>query len=266
MTTITAQIIEDSIWNGARITTLELYYPRIIHAEFMTHRVFSRNAGSSRAIPVKRLIAAVADDPFMPNAWGLNQKGMQAQEAEADAEICRSIWLDARDSAVRHAELLAAQNVHKQLVNRLLEPFSHIRVVMTATGDVFPGFFYLRDHPDAQPEIQQLARVMRAAYDQSVPVERGIHLPYVTAEERFSNELSDDDRVQMASARCARVSYRTHDGLVPRLTEDLELAGKLWGEPPHLSPFEHPAFAGATPQTRYANFTGWQSERNLKGY
>lgn len=265
MTTITAEVIEDSIYQGKRITTLELYYPRIIHSEFMTHRVFSRNAGSSRAIPVKRLLSSVVSDPYVPEFWGLNQKGMQAQEVEADPIICRQIWLEARDDAVRHAQRLADQNVHKQHVNRIIEPYTHIRVVVTATGDAWPGFFYLRDHPDAQPEIQKLARAILKSLESSTPVERTFHLPYVTQEERGNNALGIQDRIMMSAARCARVSYRTHDGLVPRLEEDMELSGKLWGDPPHLSPFEHPAVFGE-PEKRYANFTGWQSYRNYKGY
>lgn len=266
MTTISADIIEDSVWNGRRITTLELYYPRIIHSEFMTHRVFSRNAGSSRAIPVKKLISAIVADPYVPEFWGLNQKGMQAQEAEADPVICRQIWMEARDNAVASAEKLAAQNVHKQHVNRILEPFSHIRVVVTATDDVWDGFFYLRDHSDAQPEIRQLARAMITALRKSIPTERQTHLPYVTSLERASDSLTGDQLIMMSSARCARVSYRTHDGLVPRLEEDQELAGRLWGEPPHLSPFEHPAMAAENPNGKYANFKGWQSYRNYRGY
>ncbi len=266
MTTITATVIEDTDWAGARITTLELYYPRIIHSEFMTHRVFSRNAGSSRAIPVSRLISAVVDDPFVPEEWGLNQKGMQAQAAQANADVCRSIWLDARDNAVASAKLLADLNVHKQLVNRLLEPFSHIRVVATATGDVWDHFFHLRDHPDAQPQFMVLAQRIRDALSNSGPRRDAFHLPYVTQEERQRTDLAVGELMMLSAARCARVSYRTHEGIVPRYEEDMGLAERLWSDPPHLSPFEHQAIPAETPTTRHANFVGWQSYRNQKGF
>ena len=147
--TITAKIIADSISPaGARLTTLQLRYPRFIHAEFMTHRMFSRNASSSRAIPVERLIQDVLDDPAMPVFWGKNQPGMQAREDHHalvggegvsgydhfDDSITReAAWLISRGIAIQHAREFAKAGYHKQIVNRLLEPFSHINVVVTAT-------------------------------------------------------------------------------------------------------------------------------------
>lgn len=131
-----AKIIRDSIApNGIRLTSLECVYPRIIHAEVMTHRVFSRNAASSRAIPVQKMIRMVQENPYVPSSWGTNQKGMQAGEDldERDASKARDTWLHARDAAVSYAEKLLDVGVHKQLTNRLLEPFLWYTCLITAT-------------------------------------------------------------------------------------------------------------------------------------
>src|SRR5271155_3746289 len=140
--TCSVTVIEDSVSQigRTRLCTLQLRYPRWIHAEFMTHRVFSRNAASSRAIPVKKLVQDVMDDPFVPLFWGKNQKGMQAGEEHNDPVLLDGVpnywnfdepfsrekaWLIARDRAVEIATALAKAGYHKQLVNRLLEPFTH---------------------------------------------------------------------------------------------------------------------------------------------
>jgi hypothetical protein len=203
--TITAKIIADSVSpQQVRLTTIQLRYPRFIHAEFMTHRVFSRNASSSRAIPVDRLIKDVMEDPAMPIYWGKNQKGMQAEQ-ECDTPVQYGIiprsnhigawneaayitneeaWLKARDNAVGMARAFTQAGYHKQIVNRLLEPFCHINVVVTATE--WSNFFALRDHEGAQPEIRELAQWMKEAMKRSTPhrLEPGDwHVPYLTEEE-----------------------------------------------------------------------------------
>ena len=189
--TITAKVICDSICKQSkiRITTLELEYPRFIHSEFMTHRMFSRNASSSRAIPIMKMIQAVIDNPAMPIHWGKNQAGMQAREQLEDRYQLQAqlLWKAARDSAVEHAKTMLALGAHKQIVNRILEPFTHIRVIVTATN--FANFFALRDHEDAQPEIRELAVAMKKAIEESTPQLLGIgewHLPYLDAED-FTN-------------------------------------------------------------------------------
>jgi thymidylate synthase ThyX len=163
--TITSTVIADSIADGCpRLTTMQLRYPRFIHSEFMTHRQFSRNASSSRAIPIDRLIQDVIDDPAMPIYWGANKPGMQAGD---ELESGHAEWILARDTAIHHAQRMARMGYHKQIVNRILEPFAHINVLCTATADAYAHFFALRDHPDAQPEIAALARAMRDAMDGS---------------------------------------------------------------------------------------------------
>ena len=149
---------------GVRLTTMEVRYPRFIHSELMTHRVFSRNAASSRAIPIRKMIDAVREEPALPLWWGRNQPGMQA-DAEIDAPtraLAEAEWRRALQDALAHAERLASAeiNLHKQLVNRILEPFAWITVILTATE--WANFFTQRTHDDAQPELRHIARACRA--------------------------------------------------------------------------------------------------------
>jgi hypothetical protein len=248
-----AKIVCDSISPALiRLTTLELRYPRFIHAEVMTHRAFARNASSSRAIPVERLIQDALEEPALPIHWGQNQAGMQAR-GELDGagrSIVQAAWLQARDAAVAQARIMAAQGAHKQLVNRILEPFTHIRVVVTATE--WANFFALRRHADAQPEIRHLADLMWVAMQTSQPVDLRPgewHLPYVTANEALDVEHA----LKVSTARCARVSYRLHDGKPTTLEKDLALYEALVGaDPKHASPAEHQA----TPDRLLFGLTG----------
>ena len=268
--TIQAKVIADSIADhGGRITTLQLRYPRFIHAEFLTHRNFSRNASSSRAIPTAKLIEQVRTAPAMPIHWGKNQPGMQAQE-ELDLEyqqVAENAWLVAAEQAAFIAEKMASTGAHKQLVNRILEPFMHIDVVVTST--TWSNFFALRDHVDAQPEMRALAQAMRRAIEESKPVELDDdqwHTPYVPNQEyaRFAVEEGDLTPMRISAARCARVSYLKHDQSAPSIHDDLRLYGRLVGsEPRHASPCEHQAKPFADPKQRSRNFVGWLQYREL---
>jgi thymidylate synthase ThyX len=274
---IEVKIIEDSISpTRARLTTFQLRYPRFIHAEFMTHRLFSRNASSSRAIPAKKMFKEIEDNPAMPIHWGMNQKGMQAHEEMDDfqARVCQELWVDARDSVMRVAEALDGMGLHKQVVNRMLEPWSHISVVVTASE--FDNFFKLRCHRDAQPEIKKLADMMYAAYSNSVPRRLNVgqwHLPYIKDEERFApgsysvkgGLKNEGSLIKASCARCARVSYLTHDNEEPSIDVDVALHDRLLTSR-HLSPFEHVATPNADPNTWSGNFKGWvQYRKTLKG-
>lgn len=295
--TITASVIADSISPlGKRITTLQLRYPRFIHAEFMTHRMFSRNASSSRAIPVRKMIQEVLDDPAMPVFWGKNQTGMQAAE-ELDnygRNWAEHDWLQARDAAVKHVHRLVEIGLHKQIANRVLEPWTHINVVVTATE--WSNFFALRCHPAAQPEIRVLAEMMQNALtgNDPLPLHYGEwHLPYLASEdwedvERWHKENPEAPKLglldklrKMSVARCARVSYMTHEMKKPSVEEDLALYERLVGaHPMHASPAEHqatpdePLDTGSVPcphdqWTRWmtphlqGNFVGWRQYRKM---
>jgi len=240
------KIIADSIYNGSRLTTFQLMYPRFIHSEFMTHRVFSRNASSSRAIPVSKMIEQVRTNPAMPIHWGKNQSGMQATE-ELDADMKQKVqtsWEVAANNAALLAETMMECGAHKQVVNRILEPYQWISVVCTAT--TYDNFFALRSHADAQPEIKLLSDMMMAEYNSSVPkvLERGwYHLPYVSDEELKTLDI--ETLCKCSAARCARVSYLTHDNKTPSIEKDLQLFDRLVGsEPIHASPTEHQSRAG----------------------
>lgn len=266
----TAVVIADSISDqGIRITTFQLRYWRAIHAELMTHRVFSRNAGSSRARPSKDIIKQVAYDPWGPIVWGLNEPGMQANSvADIDIEM-QSLWSwrNAAKRAANSATTLMNLGLHKQIVNRVLEPFTYIDVVVTATD--YANWFALRLDEDAQPEIQQLAQAMKDAMDASKPVLLNPgewHLPYITtndyaeAQNHVSYVISKDrpetllDLLKkISAARCARTSYKAFDGKVASIDDDLALFDKLMsGNLKHASPTEHQA----TPD--YINY--WDGE------
>lgn len=262
---IEAKVIEDSIYEGGqRLTTMQLKYQRFLHPEFMTHRVFSRNASSSRAIPVAKMIEQVRNDPAMPVEWGKNQPGMQAREliAAEGVEYVESSWKLAASLAADAAEALMEHGVHKQIANRVLEPFQWIHVVVTATD--WDNFFALRDHPDAQPEIAALARSMRIAMSMSKPkllLEGEWHLPYVLLEERQTLPLRD--QIACSVARTARTSHMKHDLTLPSVEDDVPLHDRLvTAAPPHMSPTEHQA----TPTTKKemeANLRGWMQYRKL---
>ncbi|WP_010517869.1 FAD-dependent thymidylate synthase [Komagataeibacter oboediens] len=272
--TITATSILASVdAAGKRIDTLLLRYPRFIHAEFMTHRQFSRNASSSRAIPVERLIEDVERDPAMPVFWGKNQKGMQAREELQEISLIEAKvrWIMACEDAVFNAKLMAYTGAHKQIVNRILESFSHINVVVTATE--WDNFFALRDHEDAQPEISALAKAMKIAM-MSAPVQfldlGQWHLPFVTPEEICEHQglMGPTGNLRaVSSARCARTSYLTHDGRKSTLSEDVALGERLTRSRPfHASPFEQqatPYVAGFHDETDQRNFRGWVQNRSL---
>lgn len=259
---IEAKVILDSVSAaGKRITTLQLKYPRFIHSEFMTHRAFSRNSMSSRAVPVAKMIEQVRNDPAMPVHWGKNQPGMQAAEeltgAERDVARCR--WRRAADAAAGHADVMNYVGAHKQIINRILEPFQWMHTVVTATE--WDNFFALRCHPDAQPEMQALAWAMREAMDASTPQPAEHHFPYVREE---YGGVSMRRWAMVSAARCARVSYLKHDGTRPSVGDDLALFERLAGGTPiHASPLEHQGFAMEYPRRRSRNFVGWWQFREL---
>lgn len=268
MTTITAKVIEDSIAeNGVRLTTLQLCYPRFIHAEFMTHRVFSRNASSSRAIPVAKMIEQVRTNPAMPIHWGKNQAGMQAKEEMSGQELetMMRAWQQAAREAAATAEFMEKRGLHKQVANRILEPYQYMHVIVTATE--WENFFELRNHPDAQPEIHALAKVMHFALAESRPVQRQEnewHLPYVTRAERVAFSTDLDLLLKLSAARCARVSYLTHDGQTPSVEKDVALYDRLVGSKPlHASPIEHQATPLPEADMWSGNFRGWLQNRKI---
>lgn len=260
---IRATIIQDSInhYNKTRIITYELEYPRFIHSEVMTHKMLAKNAASSRAIPVAKTIEQVTNNPAHPVFWGKNQPGMQSAE-ELDDDIkekIQYIWKSASTTACIYATYMADKEVHKQIVNRILEPFVMMKIVITGTE--WNNFFWLRNHKDAQPEFKDLAAKMQKAKDESKPFvlfDGEWHVPYINRERytlssgESSNiiysigadddadgiqDLTTDEALMLSSSLCAQTSYRKAD-------DTLEKAVSIYkrlveSEPVHASPFEH---------------------------
>lgn len=274
---IKAELVTDSVSQaGVRLSTFVLTYPRFIHSEFMTHRVISRNASSSRAIPVHKFIEAITQNPAMPIAFTKNCKGMQAHEEIENQDDAVNVWLQARDAMMGFVQKLSDLGVHKQHANRLLEPFQHITVIASATD--WNNFFGLRCHKDAQPEFQALASEMWKVYSQNDPkflMNGEWHLPFLSPEEHgelrqlFFYQLTSGEYFEKLKvltkrsvARCARVSYNTHDGSSNTLEKDIELYDRLVaGEPLHASPTEHQAMAMADKESQSGNFKGWKQYR-----
>jgi thymidylate synthase ThyX len=270
---------------------MELEFERFLLAQFNTHRQFSRSAQSSRAVPTQKMIDAIEELP--PPIFAQNQAGMQSGVI-LNNEIgftAKAAWDYAKMHAVESAIELDSIGVHKQWINRLLEPFSTVKVVVTATE--WDNFFALRLHHAAQPEMQELAQAMKTAMDESVPemlFAPACHLPYVDYDTIDLKGLTDcgDEALELckliSAARCARVSYLNHDNSTPDIEKDLILAIQLLDDK-HLSPFEHQAkpmdlkaikdsafdfseFDGATHIDKNGNswsgnFRGWIQHRQL---
>lgn len=263
----------------------------------MTHRVISRNASSSRAIPTAKLLEEVRSDALRaaPVFWGKNQPGMQAAEELSDTpykfhgdnideklsslQCAKDSWRNAALDAAVHAETLLSHGAHKQIVNRLLEPFSHINVIATATE--WDNFFGLRLHKDAQPEMRVLALAMWEARKASTPklLQPGEwHTPFVEHWD-YNDCLHHDTRdeaehtpmslaIKVSVARCARVSYESFEtGKRSTIEEDLALFERLKASG-HWSPFEHQATpigpgAGSNESWQCGNFRGWRQYRKM---
>lgn len=262
----TAKVIADSISpHGERLTTVEARCHRMILAELNTHRKFSRNSASSRAIPFKKQLERVLTDPAIPISFPAEQAGMRGGEELDEVKLAQAklTWLDARDMAVRNAQNLADLGVHKSVVNRLLEPFMWHQVIISSTE--WENFFRQRCSPLAQPEMEALANAIYLAMVASKPVrvEYGHwHMPYLTQPDIDQCVGRGIDPRFVSVARCARVSYLTHDG--ERDPEkDLDLYSKLVGaEPPHASPLEHVATPEFNSQAVLGNFDGWSQLRH----
>jgi hypothetical protein len=267
---ITARILADSINEGGdRLTTFEWSYPRMIHSEIMTHKALAKNSASSRAIPAKTLRERTLAAPAYPGSWGANQKGMQAAAEVADTAQAEAWWLAGLQEAADLHALGERMGLHKQVVNRVIEPWMTITIVITGDQEGFGNLFHQRKHKDAEPSFQKLATAAWDAYHNSLPVERAAgdwHLPLVDESEREPWGIPLAKR--LSAARCARTSYLTHEGKRDP-GEDLVLHDRLLkvgayndGGPMHLSPFEHPCMA-AEPGMKIGPFRGWKQYRKF---
>lgn len=257
--------------NGEELITMENELHRFILPEFNTHRSFSRNFQSSRAVPIEKMIEQVRNSPAMPVHWGKNQAGMVAENElddlvwYGDGLICaytkEESWKDAACHATMVAEAMSEAGYHKQLVNRLLEPFMKTKGIVTATRTAYEAFFKLRCHKDAQPEIKLLAERMQTALNNSVPVELcygEYHLPYVDLKAMLWDEFevgphfngaeclarNTRNAVKISTSCCGQVSYRRLDDSLEKALRiydmlNLPVNGVYPDDPPHFSPTEH---------------------------
>lgn len=270
---IEVSVVKDSISDeGFRLTTLSLRYHRYIHSEILTHRFFSRNASSSRAIPVRKL---ATQDRVYPIEWRQNIPGMQAGEPmspEQEAKA-KAVWDRMADACLEGVEELAEIGLHKQWANRALEWFTPISVLVSST--TWANFLGLRFHGDAMPEIALVAAKVYGALCQNEPTHiepDQWHLPYVSEEE--ARDLGLTRARKCSAARCARVSYLTHEGKVPDVDKDLSTFEKLAGSQPiHASPLEHQAtpdrrvdplsYSSWANKRQHGNFNGWRQYRKM---
>lgn len=252
-TQTTGRVVASSVSEetGEKIITFEVETPRLIWSEAMTHRVFSRNGASSRAIPVSKMVEMVRENPAMPVRFGANQSGMQDKGVEFEQEVyvegktfpdAKHLWWYLAEEVANYAEGLANAGYHKQLGNRLLEPFQYMKAVITFTGDG-ANFFGLRDHADADPTICELAQCMKEAMELA-PVKYlkagDWHMPYYKDGAFIKGRDRGLQKALKISASCsAQVSYR-------RLDDSVEKAEMVYdrlvnSKPVHASPFEHAA-------------------------
>lgn len=275
---ISAEIIADSLNpQGCRLTTFILNFPRIVLSEFNTHRAFSRNSASSRAIPYETMLVMVKTNPFIPIKFQKDHKGMQGTEyfEGEEHEQCMKDWLLARDSAVNSAVNFKLP-VTKQLRNRILEPFMWHKVIVTATD--FENFFALRAHEGAEIHIAELANKMLKEYNKSEPKklkEGDYHIPFgdkISDEglNKLFNKFGlgcnwikdrvDEFKIKIAIARVARISYNNFEGK-DDYEADIKLCDRLFGSVPrHLSPTEHVAMAMDNSDF-IGNFRGFKQQR-----
>jgi thymidylate synthase ThyX len=281
---------------GIRLDTFQVRYWRPIHGEVMTHRVFSRNASSSRAIPAASIWAR--EEVCVPR-FRKNKPGMQPGDYLSDDEQAKAatIWLELAKLTQDYVQVLADKdglNIHKQWVNRPTEWYSYIDVLISSTE--WSNFDALRVHPDAQDEIHALAAEMqriRLAATPAVLPHGQWHLPYVGEEDfddvsRMLKGRARPDGVQevlaqlgktrldlsprnailvaMSAARCCRVSYAKHDGSRPTIAEDMQRYLQLAGSSPiHASPLEHQArpLLAHEDERHQGNFVGWAQFRKF---
>lgn len=241
--------------NGKEIITFELEFPRLILAEFNTHNALSKNASSSRAIPVAKMLEQVRNNPAMPVRFGKKNKGMQDAGEHSEMVVVwdeetgwiktspQVAWKVAAQQAAEMAQAFDNAGYAKQICNRLIEPFQMMKVVMTATD--LNNFIWLRDHPAADPTIEVLSKAIKVAKEESTPflLQPGEwHLPYVETTRDFSGKilyivttdrddpervpdveydryvkiLSEDDALAISASCCAQVSFRSLDDSIEK--------------------------------------------------
>lgn len=249
----------------SRVSTLRLHYGRGILPQLMMHRVFSRSSASSRALPTARLGGGSA--AFTPY-FTTEQRGMQGVPASQEVvEAATAIWGETYQYVAQQVGRLEALGVHRQHRNRLIEPFIMVDTVVTATD--WDNFFTLRLADDSQPEINELARLMKEALDSSTPKISPFHTPY-------GSGTALADATKKSAAHCAYVSYAKDLDKSPDDLEKIDRFSRRLYDDSHMGPFEHAAVSivllrhlDMWPEARFKgdnrvyNLDGWVSTRAL---
>lgn len=272
MSQIKATVIAHSISTitSKEIVTFELEFPRPILAEWNTHNALSKNASSSRAIPVPTMLKQIRENPAFLSRYGAANTGMQDKGKHTESVTLRHMgfneytaegaWAVAGRVMADFAEDFHNAGYAKQVCNRLIEPWQMMKVVMTATE--LENFFWLRDHHMADPTIAELARVIKEAYKASSPINLqpgDWHVPYYNdgvwigivedtdlesgekvITDKFGHSL--EHALVISASCCAQVSFRSLDDTVEkarRVVEKLNLKGEEPDQPVHASPLEH---------------------------
>ena len=287
---IDATIIADSVSVlGNRLTTFEIEFPRFILPQFLTHRAFSRNGASSRAISVEKRIAALREDggTALPSKYFKARQGMSGKEEipVSISNMVRDEILQLRNTVIEAVEKMnSSYSVHQSTLNRYLEPFMWQRMLVTGDEAGFRNFFILRCEDDAQIEMQELAKLMALKYVKSKPDLSVLHIPYIDKDLKnglldIREELIQQDKVPeefkpryrffmaLSSAMCARVSYLGNKLLsIEEVEKQLKFATRLLRPPGdekrmHASPFEHAARSCEEEGSR--NFKEWLQFREI---
>ncbi len=244
---------------GKRIATFVLNVPKFIQPHLNSHRALSKNSASSRAVPAKKMRTKVIISPFIPVYFGENKAGMQSGEPLKGfrLNIAKVVWLWSRYIIVFFHFIGEKINLHKEILNRLIEPWIMTEVILTGTE--WSNFLKLRNNSAAQPEIQAVAKQISDIFESSTPTKLKVgewHTPFLKEEEKG---LSIDLQKKICTARCARVSYFLFDGKQSNLESDTKLCERLLSSG-HWSPFEHVAQAMDS-EDRSGNFVGWKQYR-----
>ncbi len=276
---IKAKIVQDSsLPTGERLLTFSVMYGRLIHSELLRHRAASHSVKSSRAIPTHKYRAEVMENIYVPVKFGTKKKGMQAGEPTFLTKFYgEKIWKLSSKFACFFHWMMEKFGIHKEVANRVLEPYVWVEETITVEADALKEIANLRVHDDAQEDVRRIVEEMVYEMDRSTPVELNQgqwHVPYVVRRQvenemiytdNNGNKLTLDQAIVCSAARCARSSYANHDNSMSSYDKDIGLAKQLVGsEPMHLSPFEHQArpFTDDTEKSQYSsNFRNFFQQR-----
>jgi len=276
---IKAKIVQDSsLPTGERLLTFSVMYGRLIHSELLRHRAASHSVKSSRAIPTHKYRAEVMEKIYVPVKFGTKKRGMQAGEPTFLTKFYgEKIWKLSSKFACFFHWMMEKFGIHKEVANRVLEPYVWVEETITVEADALKEIANLRIHDDAQEDVRRIVEEMVYEMDRSTPVELNQeqwHVPYVVRRQvenemiytdNNGNKLTLDQAIVCSAARCARSSYANHDNSMSSYDKDIGLAKQLIGsEPMHLSPFEHQArpFIDDTEKSQYgSNFRNFFQQR-----